>query len=132
MADESTATVTEEEVEVAEEELVTDAEQGGTDVSGKPIDVVVEDEEIIPAPWEADDGSADAPDVEDEPVKAHREYRLELFEEGDNRTQARQRGLAREGWEFPAIHGFVRNLTMGRGTDRFFIVVASRDTEVPG
>lgn len=71
---------------------------------------------------------------EDESVTltTQREYRLELFEEGDNRVYGRQRGLAREGWDFPAIHGFQRTFPMGnRAPDRFLILVASRDTEVP-
>ncbi len=60
-----------------------------------------------------------------------REYRLELFEEGDNNVFARQRGLSREGWDWPVIHGFRRHAASGLVADSFLILVASRDLEVP-
>ena len=133
MADESTATVTEE---------VEKVKSAPRKRKPKTVKATAED---VPGPTVEGTGEAVREDLaklapgrvmveyegEAEPVKKHREYRLELFEEGDTRVYGRQRGLAREGWEFPVVHGFQRNLTMNRGTDRFFIVVASRDLEVP-
>ena len=107
-------------------------------MSGKPTDDVQEDsveevleelEQVVPEGAEVEI-VVEEPDVLPEMV-SKREYRLELFEEGDNNVFARQPGLAREGWKWPVIHGFRRRAPSGLVADSFLILVASREVEAP-
>lgn len=123
--------VTAEVEEVAEdtvEEVLEELKQGlpgGADADdGALID--------IKGPGSAGADADDSAPIEDVlEMVTKREYRLELFEEGDQKVFARQRGLKREGWKAPAIHGFRRHTASGLVADSFLILVASRDLEVP-
>jgi len=151
MAEAETATVAEEEetIPLTDDAIVDEEEEfvaapwedgGGATDAAEVTSMADSDVEIATLEAQADEALEALEAIQAEirervaaakqrPPLASREYRLELFEEGDNRVFGRQRSLAREGWDFPAIHGFERQLTGNRGVDRFLIVVASRDVE---